>query len=110
MQELRAAAARKADTLCCWCCDLWDVEGEGGLPVRRHSYRGHRVNLWRTADCKRNTNTVTSQAVYTTRGRTRAYPAKTDTVRFRLMAGLEGRVFACFSILTVFGPKRTKCM
>ena len=26
------------------------VEGVGGLPVRRHSYGGHRVELWRASD------------------------------------------------------------
>ena len=35
--------------VCCWCGVVWDVEG-GGLPVRRHLYRGHRVELWRIAD------------------------------------------------------------
>lgn len=29
----------------CSCGVVCDVEGGGGLPVRRHSYRGHRVDL-----------------------------------------------------------------
>ena len=32
--------------VCCWCDVVRDVEGGGGLPVRRHSYKGHRVQLW----------------------------------------------------------------
>ena len=49
MQELRAAAAKQADTCVAgvaW-CGMLRVEG---LPVRRHSYRGHRVELWMIAD------------------------------------------------------------
>ena len=58
MQQLRAAAAKRAkqaDTCAAgvaW-CGMWRVEGGGGRPVRRHSYRGHRVGLWRTADWKK---------------------------------------------------------
>ena len=48
MQELVAAAAKQADT--CFAGVVWDVEGGGGLSVRRHSYWGHRVELWRIAD------------------------------------------------------------
>ena len=36
--------------MCCSCGVVWDVEGGGGLPIRRHSYRGHRVELWRIFD------------------------------------------------------------
>ena len=36
--------------VCCWCGVVWDAEGGGGLPVRRHSYGGHRVELWRVSD------------------------------------------------------------
>ena len=54
MQELRAAAAKQAGTcvLLVWrcCVVVWDVEDEGGLSVRRHSYWGHRVELWRIVD------------------------------------------------------------
>ena len=40
--------------VCCWCGVVRDVEGAGGgLPVRRHSYRGNRVELWRIASYKR---------------------------------------------------------
>ena len=49
MQEgLCAAAAKQADT-CVAGGVVWDVEG-GDLSVRRHSYREHRVELWRIAD------------------------------------------------------------
>ena len=39
---------------------VWRGEGCGGwrgLPVRRHSYRGHRVELWRIADWLQNDKT-----------------------------------------------------
>ena len=37
--------------------------GGGGLPVRRHSYGGHRVELWRASDwLKNDKKTVESQA------------------------------------------------
>ena len=53
MQELRTAAAKQADTC------VAGVRGVGcgewrGLPVRRHSYRGHRMELWRIADWPKN--------------------------------------------------------
>ena len=38
----------------CWCGVVWDAEGEGGLPVRRQSYRGYRLELWRIADWLKN--------------------------------------------------------
>ena len=56
MQDLRYAGPscgrREAGKyVCCWCGFAWGVEGGGGLSVRRHSYRGHRVEVWKTADC-----------------------------------------------------------
>ena len=33
---------------------MWGVEGAGGLPVRRHSYGGHRVELWKASDWLKN--------------------------------------------------------
>ena len=39
--------------VCCWCGVVWDAESGGGLPVHRHSYRGHRVELWMIADLYR---------------------------------------------------------
>ena len=54
-EELRAAAAKQATSVtCCWCGVAWDVDGEGGLPARRHSDRGHRVEPWRIADWLKN--------------------------------------------------------
>ena len=54
MQELLAAAAKQAAAAVkqadpyvagvAW-CEMWT-----GLPVRRHSYRGHMVELWRIDD------------------------------------------------------------
>ena len=29
---------------------VWGVESGRGLPVRRHSYRGQRMELWRASD------------------------------------------------------------
>ena len=40
-----------------WCGLLWRGVGCGewsGLPVRRHSYGGHRVELWRPSDWLKN--------------------------------------------------------
>ena len=51
----RSCGRREAGRyVCCWCGVVWDVEGGGDLPVRRHSYRGHRVELWRIADRLKN--------------------------------------------------------
>ena len=47
-----ARPPRSRQYICCWCDVVWDVEVGGGLPVRRHSYRGHRV--WRIADRLKN--------------------------------------------------------
>ena len=40
--------------MCRWCGVVWAVEGGGSLPVRRHSYRGHGVELWRIGDWLKN--------------------------------------------------------
>ena len=62
MQELRAAAAKQADMyMCCWCDVGGNVEGGGGLPVRRDSCRGHRVEPL-IADWLKRQITVESQA------------------------------------------------
>ena len=51
----------------CWCDVVWDVEG-GDFPARRHSHRGHRVELWRIADwLKNDKKTVESEAEQTPR-------------------------------------------
>ena len=52
MQELRAAATKQADTCVAgvaW-CGICRVDGGAPPLVRRHSYRGHRVGLWRIAN------------------------------------------------------------
>ena len=49
--------------VCSSCGVVWDVEGGGGLPARRHSYRGYRVELWRISDgLKNDKKTVESLA------------------------------------------------
>ena len=56
MQELRAATAKREDTCIAgvaW-CEMWRAESGGGLPVRRYSYRGHKVDLWTIADWLKN--------------------------------------------------------
>ena len=50
MQELRAAAARQADTCIQRLLVRHGVRCGAGLPVRRHSYRGCRVEVWTIAD------------------------------------------------------------
>ena len=40
--------------VCCSHGVVWGVEGGGDLPVRRHSYGGHRVELWRASDWLQN--------------------------------------------------------
>ena len=50
MLELRAAAAKQAANTCVarvvWC----GMRRMDGLAVRRHSYRGHRMDIWRIFD------------------------------------------------------------
>ena len=48
--------------VCCWRGVVWDVEGGGGLSVRRHSFRGHRVELWRASGWPKTTKPFESQA------------------------------------------------
>ena len=40
--------------MCCSYVVVWDVEGGRGLPVRRHSCGGYRVELWRASDRLKN--------------------------------------------------------
>ena len=116
-EELRAAAAKQADTctLCCWCGVVRDVKGRG-LPVPwQHSYRGHRVELWRIANwlnAETTKDSWKSSRVDNSGVPAVLYPAKTGEVRFRPMAGLVLCVFYMillpFYYLPVFGPKRTR--
>ena len=70
------------------------VEGGGGLPVRRHSYGGHRVELWRASDWlkneKKQLKVKQSRQTQVCLG---FNGAKTGTMSFGPMAGLVGCVF-----------------
>ena len=70
------------------------MEDGGGLPVRRHSYGGHRVELWRASDRLKNDK---KQLKVKQSRQTQVYlefkEAKTGTMSFGPMAGLVGRVF-----------------
>ena len=48
---ISAEVCRQARVLLAW----RGVGGGGGLPVRRHSYGGHRVELWRAFDLVKTT-------------------------------------------------------
>ena len=49
--------------VCCSYGVVWGMESGGGLPVRRHSYGGHRVERWRASDwLKNDKKTFESQA------------------------------------------------
>ena len=96
--------------MCFWCGVVWDVKGGGGLPVRRHSCRGHRVELWRIADWLQNDKKKLKAKQIRHLGCVPGlYPVKTGTIRFiRPMTGLVGCVFYLTLVLPVFGPKRTR--
>ena len=87
--------------VCCSCGVVWVVKGGGGLPVHRHSYRGHRVELWRISDWLQNDKKkkVESQAYS---GKPALYPAKTDTTRYPPTIGLVGRAFYLILVCTFF--------
>ena len=51
---MRPPRIRQIHVMCCWCGVVCDVEGGGGLPVRRHLYWGDKVELWRIADWLKN--------------------------------------------------------
>ena len=73
---------------------MWDAEGGGGLPIRRHSYRGYRVELWRIADRPKNDKIQLKVASRVDdSGVLGLHPAKTGTTRVRPMAGLVECVF-----------------
>ena len=90
--------------VCCWCGVVWDVDGGGGLSVRRHSYRGHRVVTMEDR------KTIESQAdrqlecTWALSGKNRHNASKTNG-RAR---GVRC-VFYLILVLPVFGPKRTRC-
>ena len=86
-----------------------DAEGGGGLPVRRHSYRGHRVELWRIAEWEKTTkkNSRKSSRVDNS-GVPGLYPAKAGTTRFGPMAGLAVCVFLLDFSITCFWPQTDK--
>ena len=91
------------------CCGsygvVWGVEGGGGLPVRRHSCGGHRVELWRASDWLKNDK---KQLKVKQSRQTRVYLGfirpKTGTMRFGPMAGLVGCAFYLILECTYFGP------
>ena len=92
---------------CCWCGVVWDVEGGGGLSVSRHSYRGHGVEVWRTAAWCKKKITVASQATQTTRGRTWAYPGKLAQCVLDQWQGSWSVLLLDFSIICC-GPQTDK--
>ena len=99
--------------MCCSCGVVWDVEGAGGLPVRRQSYRGHRVELWRISDGLKNDKkqTKVKQSIQTRvylgliRSKTGTNRFGTGTNRFGPMAGLVGYVFDLILEYTCFWPQ-----
>ena len=93
--------------VCCWCGVVWDVEGGGGLSVSRHSYRGHGVEVWRTAAWCKKKITVASQATQTTRGRTWAYPGKLAQCVLDQWQGSWSVLLLDFSIICC-GPQTDK--
>ena len=68
------------------------VEGEGGLPLRRYSYGGHRAELWRPSDWLKTTK---KQLEVEQSRQTQVYlgfkDTKRGTVSFGPMTGLVGR-------------------
>ena len=76
--------------VCCWCGVVWGVEGGGGLPLRRHSCRGHRVGLWRIPDWLKNDKVKQSRQTRVYLGFTRP---NTGTMRSGPMAVLVGCAF-----------------
>ena len=82
-----------------------DVEGEEGLPVR-HSYRGHKVDIWRIAIGYK-TTWLKQLKVKQSRQR-ESYPAKKGTMHLRPMNGRARGVR--FSLeYYLFWPKRARC-
>ena len=90
--------------MCCWCGVAWEVEGGGGLPARRHSYRRHRGELLRIADWLKNDKNKHSRQL----GCTWALFGKTGTKRFRPMEGLVGCVFYSMLVCTFSWPQTDK--
>ena len=92
--------------MCCPCSVVRDVESGGSLPVRRHSYRGHKVELWRIYDGLKNDK---KQLKVKRSRQTRVYLGfirpKTDTNRFGPMSGLVGYVFYFILEYTCFWPQ-----
>ena len=70
------------------------MEGGRGLPVRRHSYGGHRVELWKASDWlkndKKQLKVKQSRQIQVYMG---FNEAKTGTMSFGPMAGLVGCAF-----------------
>ena len=77
--------------------------------MRRHSYGGHGMELWRATDWLKNDK---KQLKVKQSRQTRVYLGfsriKTGTLRFGPMAGLVGCGFDLILVLHVFGPKRTR--
>ena len=95
--------------MCCSHGMVWGVEGEWGLPVRRHSYGGNRVEPWRASDWLKNDE---KQLKAKQSRQTRVYLGfirpKTGTMRFGPMAGLVGCAFDLLLELPGFGPNRPR--
>ena len=86
MQELRAAAAKQQIRVLLVCRGV----GGGGLPVRRHSYGRHRVELWRASDLAKKQKQLKVKQSRQTRVHLGFISPKTGTMCFGPMAGLVG--------------------
>ena len=87
------------------------MEGGRGLPVRRHSYGGHRVELWKASDWLKNdkkqlkVKQSRQSRVHLGLIRPKQVPG---SMRFGPMAGLAERAFDLIHNSPVFFPKRTR--
>ena len=92
--------------MCCSYRVVLGVGARGGLPVRRHSYRGHTVELWRASDWLKNDK---AQLKVKQSRQTRVYLGfirpKTGTMRFGPMAGLVRCAFHLIVQCTCFWPQ-----
>ena len=83
--------------VCCWCGVVRDVEGAGGgLPVRRHSYRGNRVELSRIADWLKSDKNSSKSSRVDNSGVPGLYPTKAGTMRLDQLQSLWGAFFTSF--------------
>ena len=92
--------------VCCSCGVVRDVEGGGGLIVRRHSYRGNAPELWRISDgLKNDKKQLKVKQSRQTRVFLGFFRPKISTTRFGPMTGLVGYVFDLIFCCTCFWPR-----